>query len=48
MSQQNYIDLQVNSALSVFMRKVRVAFTPPGVTLTAKMNGGYVIRGKNK
>lgn len=48
MSQEEYIHLQTQSPLAVFLRKVRVALTPPGMILTATLNGGVVVSGRNK
>jgi FkbM family methyltransferase len=48
MSQEEYIHLQTQSPFAVFLRKVRVALTPPGMTLTATLNGGVVVSGRNK
>jgi len=48
MSQEQYIHLETQSSLAVFCRKVRVALTPPGMTLTATLRSGVRIRGRNK
>lgn len=48
MSQEEFIHLETQSSFSIFCRKVRVALTPPGMTLTANLRGGVQVRGRNK
>ena len=48
MSQEEFIHLESQSPLVVFLRKVRVALTPPGMTLTATLRNKVRVSGRNK